>query len=105
MKKKTLWIVGPILICLLVFLGVYFFLNHEDKDTSLTILEKRWIESNSATKVNLDMINDMAVLGDSGSGVLFDFANDFELETDLEFIKFPIPKQPLQVRKNYNFVS
>ena len=92
MKKKTLWIVGPILICLLVFLGVYFFLNHEDKDTSLTILEKRWIESNSATKVNLDMINDMAVLGDSGSGVLFDFANDFELETDLEFNKIPYSK-------------
>ncbi len=92
MKKKVL-IIAPIAVCIFVFLGVYFFLNHEDKDTSLTILEKRWIENNSATKVNLDIINDMPVFGESGTGVLFDFASDFELETDLEFNKVPYSKQ------------
>jgi len=91
MKKKTI-IILPLIICLVVFLGVYFFLNHEDKNTSLTILEKRWIENNSATKVNLDIINDLAVFGENGTGVLFDFATDFELETDLEFNKIPYSK-------------
>jgi len=92
MKKKSLWIVTPLIICLLVFLGVHFFLNHEDKDTALTILEKRWIENNSQTKVNLDLINDVAVLANSGTGVIFDFTNDFELETELEFNKIPYSK-------------
>lgn len=92
MKKKALIIGIPIVVCILVFFGVYFFLNHEDKNTSLTILEKRWIESNSSTKVNLDIINDMPVFGESGTGVLFDFSNDFELETDLEFNKVPYSK-------------
>lgn len=92
MKKKALIIAAPIVVCILVFFGVYFFLNHEDKDTSLTILEKRWIESNSSTKVNLDILNDMPVFGENGTGVLFDFANDFELETDLEFNKVPYSK-------------
>lgn len=91
MKKKTI-IILPLAICLVVFLGVYLFLNYEDKDTSLTILEKRWIENNSATKVNLDIINDLAVFGENGTGVLFDFAKDFELETDLEFNKIPYSK-------------
>lgn len=92
MKKKAIWILAPIIICLLVFFGVYFFLNHEDKDTALTILEKRWIENNSQIKVNLDLINDVAVLANSGTGVIFDFANDFELETELEFNKIPYSK-------------
>lgn len=91
MKKKTI-IILPLVICLVVFFLVYFFLNHEDKNTSLTILEKRWIENNSATKVNLDIINDLAVFGENGTGVLFDFASDFELETDLEFNKIPYSK-------------
>ena len=91
MKKKTI-IILPLVISLVVFFGVYFILNHEDKDTSLTILEKRWIETNSSTKVNLDIINDLAVFGESGTGVLFDFAKDFELETDLEFNKIPYSK-------------
>lgn len=92
MKKKTLFIFIPLLICALVFVGVYVTLNYEDKDTSLTILEKRWIEQNSKTKVNLDMVNDIAVIGNSGTGVIFDFASDFELETELEFNKIPYSK-------------
>lgn len=90
--KKKIFIIFPILICLLVFLGVYFFFYHEDKDTSLTISEKRWIENNSLTKVNLDIVNDMPVFGENGVGVLFEFAKDFELETDLEFNKIPYSK-------------
>ena len=91
MKKKTI-IILPLVISLVVFFGVYFVLNHEDKDTSLSILEKRWLENNSSTKVNLDIVNDLAVFGENGTGVLFDFANDFELETDLEFNKIPYSK-------------
>ena len=103
MKKKTIWIIAPIIICILVFFGVYFFLNHEDKDTALTILEKRWIENNSQTKVNLDMINDVAVLANSGTGVIFDFTNDFELETELEFNKIPYSKNSIPSSNELQF--
>lgn len=91
-KNKKLIIILPIIICVVVFLGVYFYLNHEDSNTSLTVLERKWIEDNSLTKVNLDILNDIPVIGNNGVGVLFDFANNFELETELEFNKIAYSK-------------
>ena len=91
MKKKFI-ILGIIGILLSVFLFVYFYFYHEDSKTSLTVPEKTWIENNNTTKVNLDIPNDVKILGDSGVGVLFDFCDSFELQTGLDFNKIPYSK-------------
>lgn len=92
MKKKLIFIF-PLVLAFLVFIGVYVFLNFEDSNTSLTVLEKRWIESNSDKKVDFEVLNDVPVYGTNGSGVFFDFIEAFETDTKLEFNKIPYSKE------------
>lgn len=90
--KKKLIIIIPIVIAVLTFSGVFYYFNHEDSETSLTVTEKRWIEENSATKVDFEILNDLPLFGMNGSGVLFQFVADFEDATGLEFNKVPYLK-------------
>ena len=48
--KKKLIIIIPIFVALAVFIGVYLYFNLEDSKTSLTVLERKWIEDNSSQK-------------------------------------------------------
>lgn len=92
MKKKT-YIIAPLTIAILVFIGVYLFLNYKDEITNLTVLEKRWIEANSDKKVDLEIVNNIPVLANNGNGVIFDFIESFETDTKLEFTKIPYLKE------------
>lgn len=90
--KKKLIIILPIVIALLVFIGVYYYFNYKDERTNLTVREKRWISANSETKYDLEIINDIPVYSMDGSGVIFNFIKNFEVDTGLEFNKIPYPK-------------
>jgi len=90
--KKRLLIIIPILVALFAFVGVYYYLNYKDDRTNLTVREKRWITNNSEVKYDLEIINDIPVYSMDGSGVIFDFIKNFELDTGLEFNKIPYPK-------------
>ena len=85
--KKKLIIIIPILIALLVFIGVYAYFNHEDAKTSLTVREKKWITNNSDKKYDFEIVNNLPIYSMDGSGVIFDFINNFEIDTNLEFNK------------------
>ena len=85
--KKKLIIIIPIVIALLVFVGLYTFLNYTDDKTNLTVLEKRWITNNSGTKYDLEIVNDVPIFSMAGTGVIFDFIDNFEMDTGLEFNK------------------
>ncbi len=87
--KKKLFIIIPILIALATFVGVFYYFNYEDSETSLNVTEKRWLEEHSSTKVDFEIINDLPLFGINGSGVLFQFLADFESATGLEFNKLP----------------
>ena len=73
------------IIILLLGAGIYFFLIAEDEDTSLTILERQWIMKNKETLIDINVPNNLAVLADNGEGIVFDFLNKIERETELEF--------------------
>ena len=85
--KKKLIIIIPILIALLVFIGVYAYFNHEDAKTSLTVREKKWITNNFDKKDDFESVNNLPVFSMECSGVIFDFINNFEIDTNLEFNK------------------
>ena len=91
MKKKTLIII-PIVVVLLVFIGVYIYYNKEDAKTSLTVTEKKWVESNDTTMVDINVINDYPLYGLNGEGVFFSFLDDFEKNVGLEFNKIAYSK-------------
>lgn len=92
MKKKVIIIV-PIFIALVVFLGVYIYFNHEDNKTNLTVLDKKWITNNSDKKYDFEIVNNLPVFSMDGSGVIFNFIDNFEMDTDLEFNKISYLKE------------
>lgn len=91
--KKKLIIIIPIVIALAVFIGVYLYFNHEDAKTSLTVMEKKWIENNSSQKYDFEIVNNVPIYSMDGTGVIFDLINNFEIDTDLEFNKISYLKE------------
>ncbi len=91
MKKKNIVIIGVLAILALSIFGIgYYALNRPDKDTTLTILENRWIESNKNKLIDLSIVNQVPVLNYNGNGLIFDFLNALEKDTGLSFNKVSI---------------
>ena len=57
MKKKYIFII-PIVIALLAFVFVYRYYNKEDKTTTLTVAEKKWVQENSDKTFDFEVVND-----------------------------------------------
>ena len=91
--KKKLIIIIPLLTALLVFIGVYTYFNHEDAKTSLNVKDRNWISNHSSDKFDFEIVNNFPVYSMDGAGVLLDFINDFEIDTDIEFNKIAYDKE------------
>ncbi len=87
MKNKKIIILGIITIFLLAS-GIYLFLR-EDRDTSLNLLERQWIDQNRNNVIDVGVLNGVPVFTSSGEGVLFDFINSLEEMTELSFNMVP----------------
>ena len=90
--KKKLIIIIPILIAIIAFVFVYRYYNKEDKTTTLTIQEKKWVEENKDQTYDFEIVNDYPLYGTNGDGVIFDFITDFEEKIGIEFNKIPYLK-------------
>ena len=86
MKRKIL-ISIPIIIAIVTFILVYKYYNKEDKTTTLTVTEKRWVEENKDKEFDFEVVNDYPLYGLNGTGVIFDFIDDFENTIGIEFNK------------------
>ncbi len=87
MKKNTklLLTLGIAILLIGIVTTAYILLTTPDKDTTLTALEKRWVEQNKNTKINVAVLNDIPIYGYEGEGVFFDYLEDFERDIKLEF--------------------
>ncbi len=99
--KKKLIIILPILIAIITFVFVYRYYTNEDKTTTLTVSEKRWIEENNDQTYDFEVVNDYPLYGKNGEGVIFNFIEDFEKDIDLEFNKIPYLKQSTPTTDSY----
>ena len=90
--KKKLIIIIPILIAIVAFVFVYRYYNKEDKTTTLTVAERKWVEENKDQTYDFEIVNDYPLYGTNGEGVIFDFINDFEEKIGIEFNKIPYLK-------------
>jgi len=99
--KKKLIIIIPILIAIITFVLVYRYYNAEDKTTTLTISEKKWVQENSDTTVDFEVVNDYPLYGMNGEGVIFDFLLDFETNIGMEFNKIPYLKNSTTTTDSY----
>ena len=93
MKKKIWYIIVPIIIALVAFIFVYRYYNGEDKTTTLTVSEKKWVEENKDQTYDFEVVNDYPLYGMNGSGVIFNFIEDFEENVGLEFNKISYLKE------------
>lgn len=99
--KKKLIIIIPIAIALLTFVFVYRYYNKEDKTTTLTVTEKRWVEENKEKTYDFEVINDYPLYGMNGTGVIFNFLSDFEKNIGIEFNKIPYLKNSTPTTDSY----
>ena len=99
--KKKLIIIIPILIALITFIFVYRYYNKEDSTTSLTVVEKKWVEDNKKKAIDFEVINDYPLYGMNGEGVFFEFVKDFEKNVGLEFNKIPYLKESTPTTNSY----
>ncbi len=100
MKKKLIIIIS-ILIAILTFFFVYRYYNKEDKTTTLTVTEKRWVTENKDKTYDFEVVNDYPLYGMNGTGVIFDFINDFEKNIGIEFNKIPYLKNSAPKSDSY----
>ena len=100
MKKKILLFL-PIIIAAVAFIFVYRYYNKEDKTTTLTVAEKKWVEENKEQAFDFEVVNDYPLYGTNGEGVLFDFLNDFEEKVGIEFNKMPYLKNSQTTTDSY----
>ena len=85
--NKKIGIIIIVVVLILGSIGVVRFFTKEDQKTALTVVEKKWIEDNKNNVIDFAALNDVPIVSDNGDGLLFDFLNDLETETDLEFNK------------------
>lgn len=82
-SKKKYFIIGGIFAVLVIALVVvlYFYFTDESK---LSATEKRFLADNSATVQNINILNNVSIFGDNGSGVFYDFLEDFYSEYNIK---------------------
>lgn len=89
MKNKKVNIIVTIVIIVLILLvgGIFFAVNYSDDESSLSIIEKKWITDNVNNIVDIDVFNDVPVYGYNGNGIIFEFLDYFNEEYGIEFNK------------------
>ena len=106
LKRKRILIVAGIIVALAIIGLVIFIVNRNNKNNGVfSVLEQRWIEKNSSQVVDISILNDVPIFGYEGSGVFFDFLEDFTEETDIKFNMVPYRVGSSSSLKSYAFVS
>ena len=99
-KKISIFLLVILLIGGIFF--IYYFLTKEDKVTTLNLFEKQWIESNKNNVIDMSIINDIPLLSYNGEGIIIDFLNELNEETNLSFNKISY-KMNDEIKSEYAF--
>ena len=99
-KKKIIFLILGIAIVL--FLGLYIIINYTEPNI-LDSSDKKWIADNGGKVIDIDIINDIPIYSNSGSGLIFNFLEYAKKETNLEFNKVPYLKGGEGTGAKYRF--
>ena len=97
-KKKIIYIILGVAV--LVFAGLYLVINYNEPNI-LNSNDKKWISENGGRVIDINVINDIPVYANNGSGVVFDYLNYVTNETNLQFNKIPYLKNSLPSNSKY----
>ncbi len=80
-KRNIILIIVIALIVIILAIITYFLLNDENK---LTVAERNWINENTNTLQNINVVSNANVFGKNGEGVFYQFLEDFSNKYDLD---------------------
>lgn len=84
MKKKIITIVISVLLLIGIGVGIFLYVN-KTSEHEFSSNEQQWLEKNKVYAVDFYMPSDIAGLTYMGDGVFFDFINDMQERTGLDF--------------------
>lgn len=102
MKKKQVLIISIIVVIIAIIGVLYFIFTNEDGKSTLTLVEKQWIQNNKNDIIDFGFINDVAILNNSGEGIVFDFIEKIEEDTGIDFNKVSY-KYGEEIDESYSF--
>ncbi|MBR3490377.1 MAG: GGDEF domain-containing protein [Bacilli bacterium] len=106
LKRKRLIVVSSIIVGVLLIGTIIFLINRNNKNNGVfSVLEQRWLEKNASQVVDISVLNDVPIFGYEGSGVFFDFMEDFSDETGIKFNMVPYKVGSPEGLKNYAFIT
>lgn len=91
-RKKIILITLIVTIILAVTGSLLYYLTKEDNNTSLTLIEKQWIEKNKNQIYDFGLPTNIPMFTSNGSGIIFDFLNDLQKNTGLVINKVSYDK-------------
>ncbi len=83
-KNKKLVIISSIFASIAAILLVVFLVMYFTNPNRLTASEKRFLAENSSIVQNIAVLNNASVFGNNGTGVFFDFLEDFSKKYGLQ---------------------
>lgn len=98
-KIVILSIIGLILTISLVI----FILNYTKDSSSLSILEKNWINNNSNNIIDVSVYNDIPIYGQDGEGIIFSYLEEFTNSYNIQFNKVSYLENNNQNLKDASF--
>ncbi len=82
-KKKIVFITLITTVVLAVVGSLWYYLTKEDDKTTLTLIEKQWIEKNKNQIYDFGIPTNIPMFTNGGNGIIFDFIKDLENKTGL----------------------
>ncbi len=103
LKIITLIIFISILVTISAITYRVFNPLENNESLNLSLFEKRWIEENKNTMIDIAILNNLPVFGDSGKGIFFSFLEELKKETALDFNKVSYNINTELPARNYRF--
>ena len=85
-KRKILYLVFGVAI--LLFIGLYLITNYSEPNV-LDSKDKKWISDNGGKVIDINIVNDIPVYANNGSGVIIDYLKYVTDTTGLNFNRIP----------------
>lgn len=83
MKNKKRIFIAIVIVFVIAIIGLVSY-NILTDNNKITSAEKRWINDNINKIQNINVINDVDIFGNTGSGVFYEFLNDLERDYKLQ---------------------
>lgn len=101
-NKKNIIIIVAALVLLLV-VGILVFLRYKDNKTELSLSDKKWIEDNKKSMIDIYVMNDLPVFSLEEGDIFLSFLDYFEAETGLSLNRVSYFLNSSEPKTNYLF--